>query len=406
MKRIFCLCWIILSSSLSIVSAQNKFDPSRHTVVSTTRSDGRFVSTYGVAHAMLKHTTPKCAFNPDFTPAEFVQWQQSVRTAMEEIMRHPDIPAEKQPVCISTRQKDGFRQEKWEFYPLPDCVSTFYVLIPDGAQGALPAVMCIPGSGMAKEHLTGDRPVSNPHTAMALNIVRRGYIAVAVDNAASGEAADLEEMAGTGYDYDTSSRILLELGWSWLGYTSYLNKQVLEWMKRQPAVRSDRIVVSGFSLGTEPLMVLGVMDPSIYGFIYNDFLCNTLERAIVMTYPDRQGRRPFPNSIRHLIPRFWEYFNFPDIVASLAPRPVILTEGGLDRDFDLIRKAYEISGHPENAELHHYPKYAAPENRSTLTTLPEGIDRTTFFNLVNCDSPSHYFKDEIILPWLDKVFGK
>ena len=122
------------------------------------------------------------------------------------------------------------------------------------------------------------------------------------------------------------SRILLELGWSYLGYTSFLNKQVLEWMKCQPFIRKDRIVVSGFSLGTEPLMVLGVMDPSIYAFIYNDFLCQTQERAIVMTEPDQRGRRPFPNSIRHLIPDFWKYFNFPDIVASLAPRPIILTD--------------------------------------------------------------------------------
>ena len=404
MKKVACTC--LFSFALFAASAQGQFDPAQNAIVSTTRDDGRFISTYGVAHAMLKQTTPKCAFNPHFSRAEFTQWQHDVQVAMEDIMCHPDVAAEKDPVCVATQQKDGYRQEKWEFYPLPGCVSTFYVLVPDGAKSPLPAVMCIPGSGMAKEHLTGDRATANSHTAMVRNIVKRGYIAVAVDNASAGEASDLEELAGVGYDYDTSSRILLELGWSWLGYTSYLNKQVLEWMKQQSAIRSDRIVVSGFSLGTEPLMVLGVMDKSIYGFVYNDFLCNTLERAVVMTYPNRQGYRPFPNSIRHLIPRFWHYFNFPDIVASLAPRPIILTEGGLDRDFDLIRKAYEISGHPENAELHHYPKYADPANRSTLTALPEGINRDTFFNLVNCDSPSHYFKDELILPWLDRVFEK
>ena len=68
-------------------------------------------------------------------------------------------------------------------------------------------------------------------------------------------------------------------------------------------------------------------------FVYNDFLCQTQERAVVMTKPDKENRRPFPNSIRHLIPGYWRYFNFPDVVASLAPRPIIFTEGGLDRDF-------------------------------------------------------------------------
>ena len=88
---------------------------------------------------------------------------------------------------------------------------------------------------------------------MALNMVKEGYVAVAVDNAAAGEASDLECYdKGWNYDYDVVSRFLLELGWSWLGYTSYLDMQVLNWMKAQSYIRKDRIVISGFSLGTEP----------------------------------------------------------------------------------------------------------------------------------------------------------
>lgn len=170
---------------------------------------------------------------------------------------------------------------------------------------------------------------NNPKVSMALNMVKEGYVAVAVDNAAAGEASDLECYdKGWNYDYDVVSRFLLELGWSWLGYTSYLDMQVLNWMKDQSYIRKDRIVISGFSLGTEPMMVLGVLDKDIYAFVYNDFLCQTQERAVVMTKPDKENRRPFPNSIRHLIPGYWRYFNFPDVVASLAPRPIILQREG------------------------------------------------------------------------------
>ena len=35
----------------------------------------------------------------------------------------------------------------------------------------------------------------------------------------------------------------------------------------------------------EPMMVLGVLDKDIYAFVYNDFLCQTQERAVVMTKP-------------------------------------------------------------------------------------------------------------------------
>ena len=234
---------------------------------------------------------------------------------------------------------------------------------------------------------------------------RQGYIAVAVDNPASGEASDLEMYTrGRQYDYEVVSRMLLEIGWSYLGYTSWLDMQVLDWMKQDPDIRKDRIIVSGFSLGTEPLMVLGVLDPSIYAFVYNDFLCQTQERAIVMTKPTEKGYRPFPNSIRHLIPGFWHYFNFPDLVAALAPRPLILTEGGLDRDLELVRKAYSLSGHPENVEIHHYEKYADPALRHFVSVLPEGLDRDTYFQMVNVDGTNHYFKNEFIFKWLDQLF--
>ena len=125
-----------------------------------------------------------------------------------------------------------------------------------------------------------------------------------------------------------------------------------------------------------------------------------------MTKPDANGNRPFPNSIEHLIPEFLLMFDFPDIVAALAPRPVICTEGGLDRDFHKIAKAYELSGAPEHFSYHHYAKYADPSMRMDIQEVPEGIDRAQFFRIVNCDSPSHYFKTEWVLPWLEGVLKK
>lgn len=401
------LCWCAL-----ITAQVTEWSPNEHKEIRSDRDDGRFLSSYGVVHSMLSDIEPECAFCPDMSKREFAKWQKKVRKSMQEIMNFPkqqDNPPV--PKCIHTVQRNGYRLEKWEYYPLSECVSTFLVLIPDSLVKPSPAILCIPGSGGSKEGLAGEPGVAakfnddyrNPKVTMAQNLVKAGYIAVAVDNPAAGEAADLEQYArGRNYNYDLFSRFLLEMGWSYLGYTAYLDMQVLEWMKSRPYIRKDRIVVSGFSLGTEPLMVLGVLDPSIYAFVYNDFLCQTQERALVMTAPDKNGTRIFPNSIRYLIPNFWLKFNFPDIVASLAPRPIILTEGGLDRDFNIIRKAYEISGYPSNVEVYHYPKFADPQKRKKIDKLPEGLSRDEYFNMVNVDAPDHYFKSELVISWLKK----
>lgn len=378
--------------------------------ITTDRQDGRFQSTRGTVQYMLKQMKPAYAFDPSFTPAEFKEWQSGLRTAMKELMHFPEIADLPAPVCIKTVQRDGYRVEKWESYPLPGSVVPYLVLIPDGVDPGhkAPAVLCIPRFGGSKEGLAGEtegdyeltsfpvEPVKKG--AMALHYVKRGLVAVAVDNPSCAELSDNGH-----FDYLNTSRILLEMGWSYLGLTAYQDWNVLSWMKELDFVNKDRLIVSGFSLGTEPLMVLGTLDPSIYAFVYNDFLCRTLERILVMTKPDPKGIRLFPNSIEHLIPGFLTQFDFPDLVAALAPRPVICTEGGLDRDFDLIRKAYEISGKPDHFTYYHYKKFVDPKDRKQIEQVPEGIDRDTYFNLVNVDPKNHYFKEEWVLPWIDKV---
>ena len=377
--------------------------------ITSSRSDGRFLSSRGAVQQLMRTQTPALAFNPDMKPSDFVRWQSDMKVAMKRLMRHPsvEIPA---PRRVKTVTREGYRVEKWESYPLDGAVVPYLVVIPDGVDAAhpAPAALCIPGFGQTKELLAGETigdfdlsgaPVDGPgKNAMALHYVHKGLVAVVVDNVSFGELMDNGRA-----DYLNTSRMLLEMGWSYLGLTSWQDKVVLDWMKTQSCIDRERILVSGFSLGTEPLMVLGLLDDSIYAFVYNDFLCATRERIMTMTRPDANGNRPFPNSIEHLIPEFLTEFDFPDIVAALAPRPVICTEGGLDRDFRKIEKAYELSGASGNFTYRHYAKYADPAMRMDVQEVPEGIDRTQFFRIVNCDPSQHYFKTEWVLPWLDAL---
>lgn len=163
------------------------------------------------------------------------------------------------------------------------------------------------------------------------------------------------------------------------------------------------LILSGFSLGTEPMMVLGILNPDIFAFVYNDFLCRTLERARVMTMPNANGTRLAPNSIRHLIPGFWQQFDFPDIIAALAPRPVICTEGGLDRDFKLIEKAYRTAEVPDHFQYHHQPRFSDASRRWQGDRLPGGLDRNAFFRLVNVDPGNHFFKKDLVIPWINAL---
>lgn len=363
-----------------------------------------------MAERLMRRAVPALQYDTTMnTPGQFREWQGRMREAMSRIAAFPDNQW-KAPRLLSTAQRDGYRVERWESYPLENAAVRFLVLVPDGVDAANPAaaMLCIPGFGQTKELLAGEHAgdftlakgrVDEPgKSAMAYKYVREGWIAVAVDNVSCGELSD------NGYfDYLATSRFLLENGWHYLGLNAWQDKVVLDWMKTAPGVNPERIVVSGFSLGTEPMMVLGLLDDSIYAFVYNDFLCRTRERALTMNKPDEKGQRAFPNSIEHLIPTFLNEFDFPDIVAAFAPRPVICTEGGMDRDFRIVGKAYATAGAPDSFEFHHYPKYADSSARVALEEMPGGIDRAEFFRLANVDPPSHYFKAEHIIPWLHRI---
>lgn len=342
-------------------------------------------STRALATSLIAQT-PRLQY--DSTVTDFAAWQRDMSAAMARLMNHPQAPAA--PAQLeSTEQKDGYRIERWCSWPLPGQPVHYFVMIPDSIDGRRPAALCIPGFGQTKEFLT---------KGMGLDYVKEGIVAFLVDNPCFGELSD------NGYaDFLASSRMLLEAGWSYLGLSSWQDKVVLDAMKRHPAVNPELIIVSGFSLGTEPMMVLGLLDPSIYAFVYNDFLCRTRERILVMDLQQADGSRPLPNSIEHLIPGFLREFDFPDIVAALAPRPVICTEGGLDRDFLVVANAFEQAGARENFEYHHYPKYAEQRALAPTDTMPAHIDRATFFRLANVDPPSHYFKRELVIPWLKKT---
>lgn len=389
-------------------------------------NDSRATASRAIAQFLAENTRPRFEFRADFSAEEFEKWRldvkreaaalvfpQTLAGSIPEIAAaaatrdFSKIPAEivPAPKLISEEARDGYSVRKYECFPLRGAAVPFYVLVPDSASESAPApaVLCIPGSGQPKEWLVGEGAFRGAtRNDFARRFVRAGFVAIAVDNPCVGEAADPANARAGIVDYDDTSRLLLELGWTYQGYAAFVDKCVLDFAKSLPCVRRERVSVAGFSLGTEALMLLGAIDDEIFAFVYNDFLCTTRERALSMTVPASDGCRYFPNSIRHLFPAFYSTFDFPDLVSALAPRPVFCNEGGLDRDFRKVRAAYALAGVPANALCTHQPKFADPAARAvSLEIVPKGLTRAEFFRYANVDPANHYFKSEAAIPWLE-----
>jgi hypothetical protein len=418
MKKIHLIIFITLitggiNAQTSIKPKQ--IDPEKYKIISTDRPDGRYVSSRGLVQHMMRNIKPQLAFNPQFSKEEFEIWQNQLRIKMHELMQFPEVPPQPMPKLIKKEKRDGYSLEKWEIYPQPGSVVPFLLLIPDGVnhRNPAPAVLCFSGSSGDKETLAGEKsPVFTPphpeKNQMALFYVKEGLVAIAVDHPGVGESSDLELFRGSsGYDRDTFSRYLLDMGWSYLGLCAFQGQQILTWMKNQNYIDKNRIALSGHSLGTEPLMVLSILNPDIHAIVFNDFLCRIIKRAIVSTKPTVDGIRPRANWLGHCVPGLWKWFDYPDIIACIAPRPIILTEGGAVEDLDLIKHAYKIMDAEDNLAIYHYPKYQDPQNRlHDYEFIPEGLDDDEYFKYVNVDVPNHYFKSEVAVPWLVNVLKK
>ncbi len=368
------------------------------------REDGRFVQTAGFLQASLKQLRPKLAFDSQMKAAAFPVWREAVREKLLELLCFPeDVPQQPEPKKLWTKQRDGYQLQKWEVYPEPLCVVPFLMLVPDGVsqQSPAPVVMCFPGSTASKESLAGEpeldtgMPSPQSHWAtnrQALFCAQKGFIAVAVDNPATNETASPLRSRS-----DMCSAALW-MGRNYLGISVFQKACILQWLSSLALVDSKRIAACGHSLGSTPADVLGVLYPELVkAVVHNDFVCNWQERSVALNL---YGAAPW-----HTVPGLFQWFDHTDLEASLAPRPLLFTEGGRANQITKIRQAYQLLNAENALGVFHYAKFATPELRPhDDEELPEGLTMEEYFLYANVDPSKHRFRPERAIPWLARVF--
>ena len=114
----------------------------------SSRPDGRFTSSMAAHMEMLRREKPKLSLPENLTKENFPQWNAAVREKLRELLLLPEFTPQPSPVLLSSVQREGYRVDKWEFYPDDYTAVPFLALIPDGASAEhpVPGVICLPGS--------------------------------------------------------------------------------------------------------------------------------------------------------------------------------------------------------------------------------------------------------------------
>ena len=382
------------------------------------REDGRHTSTMAAFMEKLRNAERALKYPECTDIGAFTVWKEALKNKIAELLNLPEFTEQPEPKKLHTTKRDGYRVEKWEFYPDDYTAVPFLVLIPDIAtkENPVPGVLCLPGSIHSKEFISGEPLLDMPKCSfqkypernrMAKYVVQNGMVAFAFDNPETAECAlDIERDDDWGY---TSRKQLcfglLSNGDSYFGLSLFQKLCFMKWLHIFEYVDLDRLAACAHSLGADDAMYLGLFCDEIKAVVFNDFVNNEQHTYFSITeYDETQMSQDVGNW--HTIPGQFRYYNRVDVLCALAPKYLALNEGGAEYFLDMIRSAYSLHGASDRLQITHYPKYQEPESRCKTYMPPKhSLDVDDHFAYYNVDAPDHSFREVPSINLLKKALG-
>jgi dienelactone hydrolase len=308
---------------------------------------------------------------PEFR--DLKQWQKRARAKVFEHMFYAPPPVEPQPQVIRRTDRGGYIEEYLTFRTSPDLRVPAYVLIPKNARPPVPGIVALHDHGgfylWGKEKLLqseGEHPVLTEFRrtyyggkSTALELVRQGYLVIAIDMFYWGERRMILDDDPPEFrqrpptmpeqqirDFNRRSkegeqlvaRSLFTAGISWPGIMLWDDIRTVDYLSQRPEVDKERLGCVGLSVGGYRSFMLAALDERIKSAVSVGFM---------KSYAS-QIRRNVINSTGltfHLVGLF-RYLDLPDLSALIAPRPVLFINGSRDTLFDQqgLKAAYEKIG--------------------------------------------------------------
>jgi dienelactone hydrolase len=227
---------------------------------------------------------------------------------------------------------DGFIETRFSITSEPGACMPCHLLVPDDAQHP-PVFLCLQGhtSGM---HLSLDEQAPGDRD-FALQAVRSGYAALAIEIRGFGERRDRRPAALRDPDYAADSldpnvtckhaaMVALLLGRTSLGEKILDVRRALDALAEFPEVDSGRVYAIGNSGGGTLAWYAACVEPRLRGLLLG---------SCFATYASSIGN--VDHCCDNYLPGALRWFDFPDLALLVAPRPLIVVMGRDDRLFPL-----------------------------------------------------------------------
>ena len=233
-------------------------------------------------------------------------------------------------------QKDGYRIEELTYEAQPDDRIPALLLIPDQISASRPAPgICVWHQHAGQWHLGKSEPAGlagNPmhHTGVAL--AKEGYVVLCPDALGFEDRESPYQLKGGNLErYLFLKYIVSGQCMAWKNILDM--KRAVDYLQSRKDVLAERIGCYGHSMGATHTWLIGPWEPRLKALVAN--CCLPTYKAI----HEEQLLHCFPN----FIPGIFQYGDTPEIASLIAPRPLHLNFGELDRGspIDEVRAGVE-----------------------------------------------------------------
>lgn len=291
----------------------------------SSRREFLMTSTQMIAGAVAGSMLVKAQTEPDWpTISNRSEWQKARRRVLEGMQavmgnlpemkkgRVEIVEIEKEELQAFTRTKIKYRSPDGDFIPA-------YLLTPKNLKRTAPAMLCLhQTTKIGKEEPAGIGGNANLHYAKEL--AEQGYVCIAPDYPYLGEN-----------DFDPYQSGYISC--SMKGIVNHI--RAVDVLQSLPQVAKDRIGAIGHSLGGHNTLFVAAFDSRIkamvtscgftsFGKYYNGDLTGWAGNRYMPLIAEKYGKDPARMP-----------FDFPGILASLAPRPIFINAPLRDSNFEV-----------------------------------------------------------------------
>lgn len=306
------------------------------------------------AHKRLLAGKHPLSFDP---MGDFVTQQAQIKAKLTELLGEMPQRVPLDPIVEETVEHETYTERRISFAVEQDVRAICLLCIPKLGKRKYPLAVCLQGHGKGMHVSMGRRKYESekPDTGdrdVAIQALKRGYAAIALDQRGFGERRTEVEMP-TGKDGSPKCQVTamnaLMVGRTLIGERCWDVSRAIDLALTYPEIDGERILCTGNSGGGTTTYYAACLDERIKVAMPSCAVC-TYESSICSIY----------HCVCNYVPKIAKYMEMGDLAAAIAPRRLIVINGkddpifpqaGVEECFDTIKSIYAAAGVPDNCAL-------------------------------------------------------